>query len=92
MKSTFSLLVDIHYHIRPGKVDSLFPISHFLNFDAGGRSLFIIHYDITIYLILQCILKYFLHRKITNANTGNHNPVTNVAFKANLSNSAWSFS
>ena len=24
---------------------------------AGG------HYDITIYLILQCILKYFLHRK-----------------------------
>ena len=23
---------------------------------AGGRSLFIIHYDITIYLILQCIL------------------------------------
>ena len=23
---------------RPGKVDSLFPISHFLNFDAGGRS------------------------------------------------------
>ena len=44
-------------HLRLGKVDSLFPISHFLNFDAGGRSLFIIHYDITIYLILQCVLK-----------------------------------
>ena len=28
--------------IRSGKVDSLFPISHFLDFEAGGRSLFII--------------------------------------------------
>ena len=44
--------------IRPSKVDLLFPISHFLNFDAGGRAV-IIHYDITVYLILQCILKYF---------------------------------
>ena len=75
--------------VRPGKVDSLFPISHFLNFDAGGRSLFIIHYDITI---LQCILKYFSHRKITSTNTGNHKPVTNVAFKANSSDPAWNFS
>ena len=60
--------------LRPGKVDSLFPISHFLNFDAGGWSLFIIHYDITINLILQCIIKYFFYieklqtqiQKITN--------------------------
>ncbi len=29
---------------RPGKVDSLFLISHFLNLRAGRRSLFIIHY------------------------------------------------
>ena len=35
---------------------------------------------------------YFLHRKITNTNTGNHKPVTNVAFKANSSDPAWSFS
>ena len=32
------------YAIRPSKVDSLFPISHFLDFEAGGRSLFIIDY------------------------------------------------
>ncbi len=32
-------------YIRPGKVDSLFLISHFLNLTAGGRSLFIIHYQ-----------------------------------------------
>ncbi len=30
--------------VRPGKVDSLFLISHFLNLRAGRRSLFIIHY------------------------------------------------
>ena len=30
--------------VRPGKIVSLFPISHFLDFEAGGRSLFIIHY------------------------------------------------
>ncbi len=30
--------------LRPGKVDSLFLISHFLNLRAGRRSLFIIHY------------------------------------------------
>ena len=29
---------------RPGKVDSLFSISHSQDFDAGGRSLFIIDY------------------------------------------------
>ena len=41
---------------------------------AGGHySSIIIHYDITIYLILQCIINIFLHRKITNTNTGNHN-------------------
>ena len=30
--------------IRPGKVDSLFPINHFPNFEASGWSLFIIDY------------------------------------------------
>ena len=40
---------------RPGKVDSVFPISHLLDFDAGGRLLFIIHYDITIYSIYENI-------------------------------------
>ena len=30
--------------IRPGKVGSFFPISHFLDFEAGGWSLFIIDY------------------------------------------------
>ena len=30
--------------LRLGKVDSLFPISYFLGFDVGGRSLFIIDY------------------------------------------------
>ena len=29
--------------IRPGKVDSLFSISHFLDFEAGGQAV-IIHY------------------------------------------------
>ena len=29
-------------YIRPGKVDLLFPISHFINVDVGGQSLFII--------------------------------------------------
>ena len=42
---------DRYLKVRPDKVDSLFPINHFPNFDAGGRSLFIIHYDITIYSI-----------------------------------------
>ena len=31
-------------YVKAGQVDSLFPISHFLNFDAGGRSLLIIDY------------------------------------------------
>ena len=38
------LLLQGEYYLstfRPGKVDSLFPISYFLNFDAGRRSLFI---------------------------------------------------
>ena len=34
-----------HTGIRPGKVDSLFLISHFLNFHAGGKSLFFVHFD-----------------------------------------------
>jgi len=37
--------IDPQYYypnIRPGKVYSLFPISHFLNFGAGGQLLFII--------------------------------------------------
>ena len=52
------------FFIRPGKVDSLFPISHFLNFNVDGRLLFIIHYEITIYLILQCILIFFYIEKL----------------------------
>ena len=32
------------FSLRPGKVDSLFLISHFLDFEAGGWSLFIIDY------------------------------------------------
>ena len=32
---------EIYLTIRPSKVDLLFPISHFLNFDEGGWSLFI---------------------------------------------------
>ena len=39
--------------VRPGKVDSLFPISHFLNFDAGGWSLFIMTshlFNFTMYI------------------------------------------
>ena len=48
MMSAAHALYSLGSKLRPGKVDSLFPISHFLNFDAGGRSLFIIHYDITI--------------------------------------------
>jgi len=40
------LLMKLNYMlvIRPGKVDSLFPISHFLDFDASRRSLLIIDY------------------------------------------------
>ena len=35
--------------LRPGKLDLLFPISHFLNLHASGRSLFIIHYQQLLY-------------------------------------------
>ena len=79
------------FYIRPGKVDSLFPISHFLTFDASRRSIFIIHYDVTIYLIfyIEIYLIFYYKHKI---NTGNHKPVTNVAFKANSSDPARSFS
>ena len=34
-------------YIRPGKVYSLFPMSHFLNFDASRWSLFIIRAVVT---------------------------------------------
>ena len=48
MANAMNIPVFNHYNrdmaaVKPGKVDSLFPISHFLNFDAGGWSLFIIH-------------------------------------------------
>ena len=33
---------------RPGKVDLLFPISHFLNIDVGGWLLFIIRAPVTL--------------------------------------------
>jgi len=38
-------LSSVESHKRPGKVDSLLPISHFLDFEAGGRSLAIHHVD-----------------------------------------------
>ena len=46
----FHNLTKLFLLLRPGKVYSLFPISHFLDFDAGGLSLFIIDYTKAIQL------------------------------------------
>ena len=42
----------------------------------------------------MCIKIFFIYieKLHANTNTGNHKPVTNVAFKANSSDPAWSFS
>ena len=38
------LTIIVMVHIRPSKVDSLIPVSFLAGINAGGRSLFIIHY------------------------------------------------
>ena len=74
--SSINTITNIDHKLRPGKVDSLFPISHFLNFDAGGWSLFIMTSQ-----YIQYVKIFLLHRKIANTNTENHKPVINVALK-----------
>ena len=55
--------------VRPGKVDFfLFPISHFLNFEAGRRSLFIIDYaEVNVFpgKTLLKIIRGIKHFRIT---------------------------
>ena len=46
------------FHFRPGKVDSLFPISHFLNFDPG------VHYSHNIFNLTMYIKIFFYIEKL----------------------------
>ena len=52
---------------RSGKVDSLFPISHFLSFDGEGQPLFIMRLQIKI--LLECTERPFVLATINSPKT-----------------------
>ena len=55
----------LSWHIRPGTVAPLFLISHYLDFEAGGRSLFIIDYAEVISSLELFILATENHKRNT---------------------------